>query len=166
MLNGFTSNINSAQLADFSNSFKGLFLYLILYLVWCFIGMKLFRKAGKDSMTAFIPFLNIWELTGLLFGEKKKWLCLIIFVPLGNLIAYFGFHVGLAKAFGQKTLVGFLSAFFPFIFLIFCIACAFIFPPFAVFSILFYFISMFIPVFAIYYAFCPNVKYTGPVESL
>ena len=165
MLNGFTQNIDSSQIAAFSKSFLGLFIYLIVYLIWAFVGMKLFHKAGKNGMSAFIPFFNVYELCEIIYGKGKGWFCVFTAIPPASYVMYFALHIGLAKAFGKKDSFGIFAALLPVLIFVLTIASFVIFFPFAFLGIFLLLITVFLPVFPAYYAFDPNCKYVGPFKK-
>lgn len=61
----------------------------------------MFTKAGKEGWKSLIPFYNtylLFELAGM-----SGWMFLLVFVPIGNIVALILLCGGLAKQFGQGT---------------------------------------------------------------
>ncbi len=92
---------------------------LIIGIFFCVCYYGIFNKAGKPGWLAFIPFVNIWILYEICYGEGKGWkflmVCALMFIPLVNIIAIILLPVRLAQAFGQGILGQIATLFLPII---------------------------------------------------
>ena len=94
------------------NAFFGLIQFVIGILIivafW-----RIFVKAGYPGWQALIPILNTVRMFQM--GGRSGWWTLLVFVPLGNIVAYVMLVLGVCKAFGKGTGYALLCIFFPFI---------------------------------------------------
>jgi len=79
--------------------------WLIFFLIANFIhGLgtwKFYKKAGIEAWKAFIPFLNLYELTKII--NRPWWWMIIAYIPIVNLLMIPTLWVQLLQVFGKKT---------------------------------------------------------------
>lgn len=80
------------------------------YVLYCLPLGKLFDRAGEAQWKAWVPFVNSYTRTKIVFGEDKAWWFLIDFILGGLFGLYLAYNE--AKAFGQEPLVCILHVFF------------------------------------------------------
>lgn len=76
---------------------------------------KIFKKANRSSISAYIPIYNIWVL--LEITNKPKWYLLLMLIPFLNLILYIILLIALAKSFRKSNMFALGMITLPFIFL-------------------------------------------------
>ena len=97
----------------------GIFVFILfMYLIFGFITMKIFKKAGRqDAWAAFVPIYNnyvYFEVAG-----RPGWWAFLAFIPFaGSIIAFVTMILGsidMAKSFGKETGFGILLVLVPFV---------------------------------------------------
>lgn len=63
-------------------------LFLFSFFMIFIIGWKLMEKEKEEYWYGFIPFYNIYKLCEIVFGKNKGWYCILLFIPIVNLIMY------------------------------------------------------------------------------
>ena len=70
-----------------------------IFIIVC--NWKVFKKAGKNGWEAIVPIYNfvvLLEITNL-----PMWYIILMFIPIGNIVATFLIYIELAKKFGQSA---------------------------------------------------------------
>jgi len=62
---------------------------------------KFYKKAGVDAWKAFVPFLNIYELMGII--AYPKWWMIFVYIPIVNLLMIPTLWVQILASFGKET---------------------------------------------------------------
>ena len=90
-------------------------ILIILFIITLIALMKMFKKANRSGIAAYIPFYNLWVLLEII--NKPKIYILLLLIPIVNLVFYFQVIVALGKAFRKPTafILGMLV--FPLIFI-------------------------------------------------
>ncbi len=90
-------------------------ILIILFIITLIALMKIFKKANRSGIAAYIPFYNLWVLLEII--NKPKIYILLLLIPIINLIFYFQVIVALGKAFRKPSafILGMLV--FPLIFI-------------------------------------------------
>lgn len=91
----------------------GIILIIILLFTTISLG-KIFKKANRSFISAFIPFYNIFVLLEIINLPKKYFILLLI--PIANIFIYINLMITLAKFFHKSKLFGIGLAFLPFVF--------------------------------------------------
>lgn len=89
-------------------------LLVILLLITTISLAKIFKKANRPFIAAFIPFYNIFVLLEIINLPKLYFVLLLI--PVANLVIYVNLMIALAKFFRKSKLFGIGLVFLPFIF--------------------------------------------------
>ncbi len=89
------------------SSFFSLIVYAALILGYWI----LFMKADEPGWMSLIPFLNTWIMFKLAYGAG--WKCLLLLVPILNIVIYFAFNIRFAQAYGKGVLFGIGLALLP-----------------------------------------------------
>lgn len=107
----YESNIN------FNYIYMGIAAAILLaIIIITFISLaKIFKKANRSGISAWIPIYNIFIL--LEITNKPKWYLLLMFIPIINLIIYVNIYFSLARTFRKSTLFTIGMLILPFIFL-------------------------------------------------
>ena len=71
----------------------------------------LFEKAGEPGWKSIVPGLNIWTMFDLAYGAG--WKCLLLLVPLFNIVVWCAFCIRFCKAFGCHFIFGIAMWFLP-----------------------------------------------------
>lgn len=93
----------------------GVGILIILLIITLIALMKIFKKANRSGVAAYIPFYNLWVLLEII--NKPKIYILLLLIPIINLIFYFQVIVALGKAFRKPSLFILGMLFFPLIFI-------------------------------------------------
>lgn len=89
---------------------------LILVLIIMLIGLsKIFKKANRSGIAAFIPIYNLIVLFELV--NRPKWHVLLLLVPIVNIVVFFKVMFMLAKSFRKTDMAAIGTFFLPWIFL-------------------------------------------------
>ena len=83
---------------------------ILAIVAWWFI----FEKASEAGWQAIIPIYNVWVEFRVVYGAG--WKCLLLLVPILNVVVWIMFSIRLAKAFGQGILFALGLMFLPTIF--------------------------------------------------
>ncbi len=106
--------LDQAQAAELSGVFAGYSVVCLIIAVIVIVAMwKLFTKAGEAGWKSIIPFLNLYVLFKITFGNG--WFFLLTFVPIVNIVIGFMLYWKLSKAFGCGVGMFLLILFFPYI---------------------------------------------------
>ncbi len=92
------------------SSILSLGMSILAVVAWWFLNVK----AGEEGWAAIIPFYNVWVQFRIVYGSG--WKCLLLLVPLLNVVVYIMFSIRLAQAYGQGILMGLGCLFLPNIF--------------------------------------------------
>ncbi|MBR3630859.1 MAG: hypothetical protein IKN55_10395 [Oscillospiraceae bacterium] len=92
------------------SSILSLAISIIGIVAWWF----LFEKGGEAGWQAIIPLYNVWVQFRLVYGSG--WKCLLLLVPILNIIVYIMFSIRLAQAYGQGIAMGLGCLFLPNVF--------------------------------------------------
>ena len=86
----------------------GMMLYFLVMMAFCVFTIicqwKVFTKAGKPGWASIIPYYNIYQQFDIVYGDG--WKCLLLLIPLYNIVVLVQYSLNLAKAYGQSTLFG------------------------------------------------------------
>ena len=93
----------------------GVGILIILFIITLIALMKIFKKANRSGVAAYIPFYNLWVLLEII--NKPKIYILLLLIPIINLIFYFQVIVALGKAFRKPSLFILGMLLFPLIFI-------------------------------------------------
>ena len=93
----------------------GVGILIILFIITLIALMKIFKKANRSGIAAYIPFYNLWVLLEII--NKPKIYILLLLIPIINLIFYFQVIVALGKAFRKPSLFILGMLLFPLIFI-------------------------------------------------
>ena len=80
---------------------------IIAVVAWWFLNVK----AGEEGWAAIIPFYNVWVQFRIVYGSG--WKCLLLLVPLLNIVVYIMFSIRLAQVYGQGIGMGIVCLLFP-----------------------------------------------------
>ncbi|MBP0972647.1 MAG: hypothetical protein J5851_01935 [Oscillospiraceae bacterium] len=80
---------------------------IIAIVAWWFLNVK----AGEQGWAAIIPFYNVWVQFRIVYGSGLK--CLLLLVPILNIVVYIMFSIRLAKVYGQGIGIGIVCLLFP-----------------------------------------------------
>lgn len=87
----------------------GLIAFLII------ANWKIYTKAGLEGWYSIVPFLNVWKLGEIAFGEEDAWKGLLVYIPAVGFVFSFLLYIGVARAFGKSDAFGILLIFCPII---------------------------------------------------
>lgn len=90
-------------------------ILIVLFIVTLIALMKVFKKANRSGIAAYIPFYNLWVLLEIV--NKPKIYIVLLLIPIINLIFYFQVIVALGKAFRKPSVFTLGMVFFPLIFI-------------------------------------------------
>ena len=96
-----------------SDSSAGIFggmaflINIALVVVFLVAYWKIFEKAGKPGWASLIPIYNIYVMCEIVWPKGPILPCILLFVPIVNIIYLLMFIFRLAKAFGKDVLFGF-----------------------------------------------------------
>ena len=77
-----------------------LIFFIVLNIIHGAATFKFYQKAGKEVWKAFVPFLNIYELTDVI--NRPKWWIIFVYIPIVNLLMIPVLWVQLLKVFGKE----------------------------------------------------------------
>ena len=78
-----------------------LIFFLLMNLVHGVATWKFYKKAGIDVWKAFVPFLNIYELMGIV--AYPKWWMIFVYIPIVNLLMIPTLWVQILASFGKES---------------------------------------------------------------
>ena len=106
--------LDQAQAAEVAGVMAGYSVVCIIIAVIVIVALwKIFTKAGEAGWKAIIPFLNLYVLFKITWGNG--WFFLLTFIPLVNFVVCIMTYWKLAKAFGFGVGMFLLILFFPYI---------------------------------------------------
>ncbi|MFD2600015.1 signal peptidase I [Sphingobacterium corticis] len=77
------------------------YIFLAIYFIGSWVGLSLlFKKAGKPTWAAFVPFYREVVIAELV--ARPKWWVLWLLVPIVNVFVFFGLYFDLIKSFGKR----------------------------------------------------------------
>lgn len=85
------------------------FIFIVVFISFCFYKIK--NKIGNNCKIWLIPIINFFELIKDVYGSYLY--TFLLFVPIINIIIFFGFFYKLGKLFGKNILFSFLLVIFP-----------------------------------------------------
>ncbi len=89
-------------------------ILLIFYVLLVAAQWKIFSKAGEPGWACLIPLYNVFVMFRVIYGSGLK--CLLLLVPLLNMIVGIAMWIRLAQAFGKGLGFAILTLLFPNIF--------------------------------------------------
>ena len=92
-----------SDVEQYLNGETGIFAF-IFYILAVIAMWKVFKKAGEPGWTAIIPIVNIYKLCKIADGNGFK--CILLLIPIVNIIYHILLNIRMAKAFGKSTLFG------------------------------------------------------------
>lgn len=100
------------ELAVFLTFYAGFWMAFIaiFYLLYAIPLAGVFKKAGESRWKAFVPFVNSYTRTKIVFGEERAWWFLIDFILGGLFACYRAYNE--ARAFGYEPLFSVLHILF------------------------------------------------------
>lgn len=95
-----------------ANATIGLFGWLIILAVWCYMGYCMLKMAqkcghGDSGWWGFVPILNTFLLIKM--AQKPMWWFVLCLVPVVNIIAFFALWIATAKNCGASAIWGVLA---------------------------------------------------------
>lgn len=80
---------------------------IIAIVAWWFLNVK----ASEPGWAAIIPFYNVWVQFRIVYGSG--WKCLLLLVPILNIVVYIMFSIRLGQVYGGGIGLGLLCLFLP-----------------------------------------------------
>ncbi len=91
-----------------------LFLIILLFFIIPIIGVvKIYSKAERSIVWAFIPVLNFWFLFPI--AGLSPWLIFLLIIPVVNFFVVVYLHIKLSEKFSKGIIYALGLTFFPFI---------------------------------------------------
>lgn len=80
----------------------GYMIFSLIFAVISIIGLwKLFEKAGEPGWASIIPFMNVYKIFKISWGNG--WIFLLLLIPVVNIAIYIIMCIKFSKSFGQGT---------------------------------------------------------------
>lgn len=92
-------------------STPGLIISLIFYVLLVVAMWKVYEKANQPGWLSIIPIVNLYVLFKIAWGNG--WLCLLMLIPVVNIVVDFIMNWKLVKAFGKGVGTFLLAIFLP-----------------------------------------------------
>jgi len=80
--------------------YQWILFFLLLNLIHGLATFNFYKKAGKAVWKAFVPFLNMYELTDII--KRPWWWMILVYIPVINLLMIPIFWVQILKVFGKN----------------------------------------------------------------